>query len=124
MFRSTLERGCPVTRLRPKSVLPVLCCRSLWRRQDHVHVTTLAVQPSHRRQGLGQALLKAVCDEFPHMDVTLEVRKSNEDAQDFYRSAGFTVTGLRPDYYTDNGEDALVMSWHADSREAVGDGRT
>ena len=96
----------------------------LWQRRDHVHVTTLAVRASHRRQGLGQALLEAVYEEFPDMDITLEVRKSNEDAQEFYRSAGFSVTGLRPDYYTDNGEDALVMSRNADSREAIGDGRS
>lgn len=95
----------------------------LWRRSDHVHVTTLAVSASHRRRGLGEALLEAVYEEFPEMDVTLEVRKSNEEAQAFYRSAGFTVTGMRPDYYTDNGEDALVMSRHADTREAIGDGR-
>jgi len=95
----------------------------LWRRNDHVHVTTLAVSPSHRRRGLGQALLEVVHEQFPDLDVTLEVRKSNEKAQAFYRAAGFTVTGMRPDYYTDNGEDALVMSRHADTREVIGDGR-
>jgi ribosomal-protein-alanine N-acetyltransferase len=96
----------------------------LWRRHDHVHVTTLAVDPSHRRNGIGQALLKAVRDKYPTMDLTLEVRKSNEDAQDFYRSSGFKVTGSRPDYYTNNGEDALVMSLHAESKEPVVDGRS
>jgi ribosomal-protein-alanine N-acetyltransferase len=96
----------------------------LWRRHDHVHVTTLAVSPSHRREGIGKALLEAVRNKYPKMDLTLEVRESNGIAQDFYRSAGFKVTGSRPDYYTDNGEDALVMSLHADSREAVADGRS
>lgn len=95
----------------------------LWRRQDHVHITTLAVRPSRRREGYGRALLEAVREDYPDQDVTLEVRESNESAQAFYRSAGFDVTGLRRDYYTDNGENALVMSLHAETAEPVADGR-
>ncbi len=95
-----------------------------WRRNDDVHVTTLAVDPEHRRNGIGGALLNRVLEQYPETDLTLEVRKSNEVAQQFYRSAGFIVTGSRPDYYTDNGEDALVMSLEADHRERVADGRS
>lgn len=95
----------------------------LWRRHDHVHITTLAVDPDRRREGIGRRLLEAVREKYPEMDLTLEVRKSNVAAQDFYHSAGFSVTGTRPDYYTDNGEDALVMSLHSTSVERVTDGR-
>lgn len=95
----------------------------LWRRQDHVHITTLAVKKSRRRNGLGSTILDFVLKEYPDRDITLEVRKSNKAARSFYRSAGFEVTGSRPDYYTDNGEDALVMSMHRESKESVTGGR-
>lgn len=96
----------------------------VWKRQDHVHITTLAVAPDHRREGLGSALLDAVRDKYPDLDLTLEVRESNAEAQDFYRSIGFSVTGSRPDYYSNNGEDAIVMSLSAKSRGPVTDGRS
>lgn len=95
----------------------------LWRRRDHVHVTTLAVRTNHRRKGVGTALLSRVREEFPDRDITLEVRKSNSSAQEFYKQVGFRVTGRRPDYYTNNGEDAIVMSWFRTSdQEAMQDG--
>ncbi|MFB6346493.1 MAG: ribosomal protein S18-alanine N-acetyltransferase [bacterium] len=92
----------------------------LWRRDDHVHVTTLAVRSDHRRQGVGTSLINRVREDFPDRDITLEVRKSNDTAQQFYKKLGFQVTGRRPDYYTNNGEDAIVMSLSSSSnREAI-----
>lgn len=96
----------------------------VWNKNDHVHITTLAISPDHRRKGLGKALLKAVRARYKNRDLTLEVRQSNTVAQKFYRDAGFKVTGKRPDYYTNNGEDALVMSLHSDIREPVNDGHS
>lgn len=96
----------------------------LWRRQDHIHITTLAVRSDHRRKGVGTDLLSRVREEYPDRDITLEVRKSNNTAQEFYKNVGFRITGRRPDYYTNNGEDAIVMSWSCSSdREAIQDGR-
>lgn len=95
----------------------------LWRRQDHVHVTTLAVRADHRRKGIGTELLRRVHEDFPDRDITLEVRKSNDSAQEFYKKVGFRITGRRPDYYTNNGEDAIVMSWSSSEREPIQDGR-
>lgn len=41
--------------------------------------------------------------------MTLEVRVSNEPAKNLYRKLGFEPSGVRPGYYSDNGEDALIM---------------
>ena len=58
----------------------------------------------------------AALDGLPHRRYTLEVRVSNESAIRLYRSRGFTDAGVRPRYYSDNREDALIM-WRADPRE-------
>ena len=84
-----------------------------WLLPREVDVHNLAVRPAYRRQGIGKALLQAVIDEARRQGVgrvTLEVRKSNEAAQKLYQSLGFVAKGLRKGYYSDDGEDALVMA--------------
>ncbi len=74
------------------------------------HITTLAVDPTTRRQHLGTRLMLALVDVAVHLGVshiTLEVRMSNEGAQRLYERFGFNPVGLRKNYYRD--EDALVM---------------
>jgi len=84
-----------------------------WLMGGEAHIVTVAVRESHRRNGIGERLLIA-CTELA-MDaeqdsVTLEVRKSNEAAQRLYEKYGFDRVGLRVRYYTDNNEDAVVMT--------------
>jgi ribosomal-protein-alanine N-acetyltransferase len=85
----------------------------LWLMVDDAHVTTFSVHPDWRRQGIGRQLLLSLVDlsiAIGARRMTLEVRASNEAAQVLYRSFGFDVAGRRPRYYTDDGEDALVMT--------------
>jgi ribosomal-protein-alanine N-acetyltransferase len=80
---------------------------------DDAHITTFSVHPDWRRRGVGQQLLMGVADmarEIGARRLTLEVRASNEAAQRLYERFGFDIVGRRKAYYTDNGEDALIMT--------------
>jgi ribosomal-protein-alanine N-acetyltransferase len=84
-----------------------------WMMVDEAHITTFSVHPEWRRQQIGRQLLLSLVElsmTIGARRMTLEVRASNESAQRLYRSFGFDVTGQRPGYYTDDGEDALVMT--------------
>jgi [ribosomal protein S18]-alanine N-acetyltransferase len=74
------------------------------------HVMNVAVDPDRRRRGIGTALIVALLERVgPEAQVTLEVRRSNGDAQRLYERFGFRSAGVRPRYYADNGEDAVIM---------------
>ena len=91
----------------------------MWVILDEAHVTTIAVDPVHRRRRIGERLLVALIDEAMKRGarwVTLEVRKSNFGAQTLYRKYGFKDIGIRKGYYSDNREDAIVM-WTGNLRE-------
>ena len=93
----------------------------MWVILDEAHVTTIAVDPLHRRRRIGERLLVALIDESIRRGarwVTLEVRKSNLGAQSLYRKYGFKDIGVRKGYYSDNREDAIVM-WTGNIREEV-----
>ena len=75
-------------------------------------ILNLAVAPEFRRQGIGRALLQAWLEEFAGT-VYLEVRASNEAAQKFYKSLGFAVVVVRPQYYSSPPESAIVMKFHS-----------
>ena len=86
---------------------------SLWLMADEAHITNIAVRQSHQRQGIGEMLLMSIIDltaEFRANIVTLEVRVSNLPAQSLYNKWGFVQVGVRRGYYTDNREDAILMS--------------
>ncbi|WP_349409260.1 ribosomal protein S18-alanine N-acetyltransferase [Pseudalkalibacillus sp. SCS-8] len=90
---------------------PVGYC-GLWVIIDEAHVTNIAIIPSYRGKKYGDALMKKAMEQARIMGaktMTLEVRISNEVAQRMYRKYGFENGGIRRNYYTDNGEDALVM---------------
>jgi ribosomal-protein-alanine N-acetyltransferase len=90
----------------------VLGYAGMWVILDEAHVTTIAVDPLHRRRRIGERLLVALIDEAMRRGarwVTLEVRKSNLGAQALYRKYGFKDIGIRKGYYSDNREDAIVM---------------
>jgi ribosomal-protein-alanine N-acetyltransferase len=84
------------------------------------HVTTIAVEPSLHRHGIGTRLLLALAREGIARGataLTLEARLSNKPAQEMYRRFGFVPVGVRKGYYADTGEDALVMwAYEVDSR--------
>lgn len=84
-----------------------------WFLPEEVDIHNIAVHPDFRRQGIGRLLLEQVVDAARRQErlrVTLDVRFSNAPAQNLYRSFGFVIRGLRKGYYSDNGEDALVMA--------------
>jgi [ribosomal protein S18]-alanine N-acetyltransferase len=85
----------------------------IWLVVDEAHIGTIAVHPDYRHQGIGSRLLRHglinVQKEGAVM-VYLEVRRSNTDAQELYHHYGFTFTGVRKNYYQDNGEDALILT--------------
>lgn len=85
----------------------------LWMLPDEAHIVTIATRETHRRRGLGELLLiRAIelAQASGHAMVTLECRVSNEAALALYAKYGFEQVGLRPRYYSDNHEDATVMT--------------
>jgi [ribosomal protein S18]-alanine N-acetyltransferase len=85
----------------------------MWLMVDEAHVTTFAVLPDWRRRGVGGYLLSALMElatELGARVATLEVRVSNRPARALYARFGFRPVGVRPRYYSDNGEDALIMT--------------
>lgn len=86
---------------------------AMWLMVDEAHLTSIAVRETHRRRGIGETLLTSVIDMAVHLKaqiVTLEVRESNLAAQALYEKYGFTKVGMRRGYYSDDGENALIMS--------------
>ncbi len=85
----------------------------LWLMVDEAHITTFGVHPGWRRRGVGRRMLVALFDlawELRATRMTLEVRVGNTAAQALYAELGFEVAGRRVAYYSDDGEDALVMT--------------
>ena len=85
----------------------------VWLMVDEAHIVAIAVRESYRRKGLGERLLYdaielALANE--QESVTLEVRRSNTGAQALYEKYRFLNVGVRKRYYSDNHEDAIVMS--------------
>lgn len=84
----------------------------MWVILDEAHITTIAAHPDHRSRGLGALLLNRLIDEAKRrgcIKMTLEVRPSNNHALRLYTKTGFVSHGLRPGYYADTGEDAIIM---------------
>lgn len=91
----------------------VVAFAGVWLMVDEAHITTFSVHPEWRRQGIGRRLLLRLAElasELGAQRMTLEVRVTNRAAQALYRGYGFEVVGRRPRYYTDDGEDAFVMT--------------
>jgi len=84
-----------------------------WLMEREAHIGTIAVKPEYRGRGIGELLLATMIERAVELGaevMTLEVRVSNHVAQKLYRKYGFLQTGLRRRYYSDNQEDALIMS--------------
>ncbi|GAB7387808.1 ribosomal protein S18-alanine N-acetyltransferase [Bacillaceae bacterium] len=84
----------------------------MWLIVDEAHMTNIAIHPEARGKKLGYRLMRrlmGLARRLGAQKMTLEVRASNEVAQRLYRRLGFAATGIRPGYYSDNGEDAIIM---------------
>lgn len=84
----------------------------MWKIYDEGHVTNIAVHPQYRRKGIGGKLIShliSIAQKEKIEKMTLEVRKSNIAAQKLYIKNGFEIKGVRKKYYSDNGEDAIIM---------------
>ncbi|MFQ5932902.1 MAG: ribosomal protein S18-alanine N-acetyltransferase [Nitrospiraceae bacterium] len=102
----------------------VIAYLGYWLIGDEVHISTFAVQPEFRMQGIGEDLLRfalSAAAENGARVATLEVRESNDAAIRLYEKQGFEVVGSRQGYYRDNNEDAILMTLNGifnPSREA------
>lgn len=84
-----------------------------WLVYDEGQITNIAIRPSARRQGFGAKLTNALIEECFKRgmhEIFLEVRISNLPALSLYRQLGFTVKGMRKNYYSEPKEDAYIMS--------------
>jgi [ribosomal protein S18]-alanine N-acetyltransferase len=83
-----------------------------WLVHDELHVLNVAVAPETRRRGVARALMREAEARGRAGGAglsTLEVRRSNHAARELYRDLGYRQVGVRPNYYADEGEDAIVM---------------
>lgn len=88
----------------------------IWVIMDEMHITTLAVDPASRGKKIGERILIVLLEEAMRRGAnraTLEVRQSNRIAQNLYHKYGFQEVAMRPRYYSDNGENAVIM-WAED----------
>ena len=107
-------------RERPNAV--VIGFIGYWHIVDEIHISTLAVHPQYRRNGVAQDLLDAAIRRALSMGVewvTLEVRVSNSPAVELYRKNGFEITRRKPGYYLDNNEDAFEMMRNITIEESI-----
>ena len=107
---SLLRRGAPTHQTAQHHIVGY---GGVWLSVDEGHITTIAVSPSYRGCGIGELILNHLIDHALDLmaeRITLEVRISNIVAQQLYLKYGFEPVGKRPRYYTDNGEDAMLMT--------------
>lgn len=113
-LKTPLSKAFVAQEISPEKVVGYFCC---WLIIPEVHILNIAVHPQKRRQGIGSSLLKHGLTygwQKGGRDFTLEVRCSNYAAIGLYKKFHFQPWGIRRRYYTDTGEDALVMGLHLD----------
>ena len=84
----------------------------IWLILDEGHITNIAVSKESRGMGIGNYLMMGLiefCKKSKIFNLTLEVRASNIVAQNLYKKFGFLDCGIRPNYYADDHEDAVIM---------------
>jgi [ribosomal protein S18]-alanine N-acetyltransferase len=119
-FATPWHESAYITEVSNRSAYYVVACwedrvigyAGMWVIMDEAHITTIGVDPPCRGHKVGELLLLALIDEAMSRGArraTLEVRQSNEVAQNLYRKYDFAPAALRRGYYSDNHENALVM---------------
>ena len=111
-FRQELERNVAARYLVAETDGRIAGYAGAWVILDESHITNIAVAEQFRGNGIGKKLTKALLQYLSNLGAcyaTLEVRVSNERAQNLYRGLGFVSVGKRKRYYEDNGEDAYLM---------------
>ncbi len=102
----------------------VIAYAGYWKIFDEGHITNVAVHPDWRGRKaatyLMQQMMQLAASEGMKA-MTLEVRRSNMAAQGLYTKLGFAVEGVRPKYYEDNNEDALIMWYRVKEQNEEGD---
>lgn len=96
----------------PDGAMRLLGFLIFWIVHDELHILNVATDPEQRRRGVARVVLSATLERGRARRctlATLEVRRSNEAALNLYRDFGFRAVGIRPNYYVDEGEDAIVM---------------
>ena len=121
-FRQELETNRMARYLVVRAGGRVVGYAGIWLMVDEAHITTFAVLPAYRRRGIGGLLLCELMDLAADLGatvVTLEVRLSNASARRLYQQFGFRPVGVRPRYYSDDAEDALIMTTEGLSTPAM-----
>ena len=111
-FRQELTRNAVARYLVAEENGEILGYAGAWVILDESHITNIAVRENARGRGLGKKLTSELLQVLSNLGAcyaTLEVRVSNERAQNLYKSLGFVTVGKRKRYYEDNNEDAWLM---------------
>ena len=111
-FRTEIERA-PAVCLVLRDGRLVLGYLIFWLLPPEIHILNIAVRPDFRGQGLGRLLMDYLLEygrETKTAKIFLEVRPSNKPAMSLYKRTGFNLTGVRPNYYAEDSEDALMMT--------------
>ena len=112
-YRQEIEQNRLAHYVVARSGTEIVGFAGIWLLVDEAHITTFATRRAWRRQGIGERLLVALLDlalARGANEATLEVRPSLLPAKRLYEKYGFKVVGVRPRYYSDNNEDALIMT--------------
>ncbi len=100
----------------------VLGYAGFWLVAGEAQITRVAVKTEERERGLGTRLTVALINKAWKLGataITLEVRESNRAAQKIYLTCGFASEGIRPNYYEDNHENAVIMWLYKEGRPNV-----
>ena len=111
-LKNNTQRDTAETLLPPAQEL-IIGMAGFWLMVGEAHIITIALRNSFRNMGIGEKMLLSIIDRAIEMNaviVTLEVRVSNTQARELYKKYGLIDTGMRPKYYSDNGENAIIMS--------------
>lgn len=111
-FRTELERK-PARCLVVRDGTTVLGYLIFWHIPPEIHILNIAVKPDYRGRGLAQLLMDYMLEygrETGIEEIFLEVRPSNLEAQALYQRSGFLVVGHRKNYYSEDNEDAILMT--------------
>lgn len=103
-----------VAEIFPEGTEPIVMGMAVvWIIVDEAHIATIAIHPNYRGRGYGKRLLAETLRRSIQRGAslaTLEVRASNQVAQQMYLEFGFSIVGRRTHYYRDNDEDAIIMT--------------